>query len=1072
MSKLRDMKKRFLPLSMLLITIVLAQASIVANATEKQGQYVPRSNSKATISSFMKSIRANQETGLIDPALLIAGQKAAQTSSRDASLTWNYAGPDNFGGLTKAVIYNNDGTVLIGTMGGELYKTTNGGVTFQRITNLSLPISCMVKTSAGDIFIGTGDGRDAHLLNGLSDIGYETGFIGKGIYKMAAGSTTPELLVSTTPTATNGWGYVNELTITNNKIYAATAAGVMVSEDNGESWNNVQEGNFRSIRANNNGDILAADTANVFLSKAGGAFTMITGTAQLPSSDLPKVIAMSENNANFMYIAYYIYNASIKSYSIGNIYYTDNNAESWNIALAGSNLYQIFGTNEKPGDFNGYMIVYPDNPRRLLMGASDLWEVKDVTGQGVNSYRPVRVSENFASEYSSNYIHKGIHAVAFNPTNAGIFFVGTNGGIFKGVYSQSRYTFTGGNRYFITDDVHCSPARMMSVGVGGTTMTLGGCLDHGTLVMSGSENLNNVTTGETAFPHPTNNGYASSYFDVNFAGGPCAISTIDPSIYFVSATGGLSTPIYRTQTLGVDYDPNFEGNKGPVIRNKNAFKTPYAFWETYNDDHHSFDITKILDSYNYPLDTLAVIDTIFINDTVYVTGGAIYVVIDTLPTPQMHNPYTLNDTLYKVDGNELYIFNILHNYPITETINLDTLILPIRNAAKAGDEVVYYSKQGNYPIFYTLPEPPHDPAHVDTAGGYMWIVGDTITGLHDPLKTNYIVAVEDTIWMTRDALIFDKPTDWFPISKISGGIPTAVAISSDGTTAYVGTVEGKFYKITNINDAFSAEQADINDTVNICVAMTADETTFAGRAITSIYVNPSNNNEVLVTLGNYGNTDYVYVSQNAGTSFTALSGLPQVPVYSGLIEKATGLYIVGTEIGIYTSENGSTWTKSGDVSCPIMDLKQAYMDNHDDVVIVLFDEIGTPLDIVYPGISNEGMIYAASYGAGILSCGTYKEGGDLGVEENEMAVEDHVQLNVYPNPVMGNARMNITLNEGAAVSYQVFDMSGRMVVDNKLGYYPQGTHTVTFNAADLTSGSYIIRLQAGGNTKTGKFLVY
>ena len=105
MSKLRDMKKRFLPLSMLLITMVLAQASIVANAAGNQGKYTPRTGSKATISSFMKSIRANQETGLIDPALLIQGQKAAQTSSRDVDLTWKYAGPDNFGGLTRAIVY-------------------------------------------------------------------------------------------------------------------------------------------------------------------------------------------------------------------------------------------------------------------------------------------------------------------------------------------------------------------------------------------------------------------------------------------------------------------------------------------------------------------------------------------------------------------------------------------------------------------------------------------------------------------------------------------------------------------------------------------------------------------------------------------------------------------------------------------------------------------------------------------------------------------------------------------------------------------------------------------------------
>ena len=34
--------------------------------------------------------------------------------------------------------------LLIGTMGGDIFRTTNGGITFKRITNLNLPISSMV----------------------------------------------------------------------------------------------------------------------------------------------------------------------------------------------------------------------------------------------------------------------------------------------------------------------------------------------------------------------------------------------------------------------------------------------------------------------------------------------------------------------------------------------------------------------------------------------------------------------------------------------------------------------------------------------------------------------------------------------------------------------------------------------------------------------------------------------------------------------------------------------------------------------------------------------------------------
>ena len=977
------MKKRFLPLSMLLITIVLAQASIVANAAGIQGKYNPRTSSKATFSSFMKSIRANQETGLIDPADLIASQKAAQTTSRDANLTWNYAGPDNYGGLTRAIVYNNDGTVVIGTMGGDLFKTTNGGITFKKITNVGMMINCMAKDANGNIYIGTGDGREAQNLNGLSVMNYETSFIGKGIYKMAAGSTEPELLESTTPTATNGWGFVNEIAIANGKIYAATAGGIMKSSDNGASWTNVLSGNFRSVKVNNNGDVLAADEANVYLSKNGAAFDNVTSV--ITTNNNPKIIAMSPSDANYMYIAFM--EGSLGAYSTGNIYFTEDGGDTWDIAVAGTSLYPMLGAD---ANMDGFMIVYPNNPKKLLIGSDDLWVVEDALGLGVNSYRPEQISESFTDEYTAIawnrylYLHQGIQTIAFNPNDPNVFFVGTNGGVYKGEYYASIYSYKSSNRYFITEDEHTSVSRMMNVGIGGTNPILGGNLDHGTIAMTASENVNNVTTGQYIFPHVTNNGYASSYFSKEYAGGPCAISTINPYIFFVSGTGSLSTPIYRSETAGVDYDGNFEGGDSPVITNANAFRTPFAFYENYND---------------------------------------------------ANNP-------------------------------IDTIIAPVRTVKHVGDLVYAYSTQYGYPVDYYITEA--DATHVDAQGNHVCLPGDTIRDIHDPLSTLYVVGIEGKLYMTRDALIFNKATDWLLINTIEG-IPTAVAISGDGDMAMVGTAEGNLYKVTGLADAYTAAQASVDSAA--CVVTFTTLTPFAGQAVTGISIDPRNSNNVMVSLGNYGNNDYVYRSTNGGTSFTSIQGnLPNAPVYSCLIEKSEGLLMAGTEYGVYVSENGSSWTKSGNVSCPIMDLKQAVLPNHDTKVDTLYDEMGIPTYVIWPGIDNEGMIYAATYGAGIISSATYKEGSDYGVEENDMT--ENVQLNIYPNPVRNIAQMNITLTEGANVSYQIYDLSGRMVANSELGFYGQGEHTMTFKAENLASGTYIIRVMAGNKAETAKFLVY
>ena len=968
------MKKRFLPLSMLLITIVLAQASFVANATGIQGKYTPRTGSKATFSSFMKSIRANQETGLIDPALMMAGRKAAQATSKDDDLTWNYAGPDNYGGMTRAMLYDNDGTIYIGTMGGNIFKSTNGGITFGRVTNFNLPISCMVKTADGNIYVGTGDGREAQTLNGLSDMGYETSFVGNGVYKLEGNQL---VLVA----ASEGIEFVNEMAAVNNVIYAATSEGLM------KDWQVIIEGNFRSVKANNNGDILAADESNVFLVK-GNDITNVTD--EIAANSNPKIIAMSPSYKNYMYIAYI--SGSAGEYSAGNIYFTNNGGTTWEIAMAGTTLYPIMGAN---ANHNGFMIVYPDNPRKLLFGSDNLWVLSDATGLGVNSYRPKQVSYSTTLSYSSIYVHEGIQNIVFATSNTNVFFVGTNGGVFKGKYAQSNYTFTGSNRYYITDEQHTSVTRMMNVGIGGLNPVLGGCLDHGTIVIEGAENYNNVTTGVEVFPHVTNNGYASDVFSPDYAGGPCAISTINPSIMFVSGTGNLSTPIYRTETAGVDYDQNFEGGEeDPIITNANAFKTPYALFENYND---------------------------------------------------ANNPV-----------NDIYA--------------------PVRIVKHKGDTIFAYSHQGGYPVEYKLGEPPHDEEHMDDEGHYVWIPGDTIKGIHDPISTLYLLAIEDKVYMTRDALVFSKATEWCLISAIEG-IPTAVAVSGDGDMAMVGTVEGNLYKVTGLSNAYTAAQASVDSTE--CVVTFTALTPISTQAVTGISIDPNNSDHILVSLGNYGNSNYLYRSSNGGTSFTACTGLPQVPVYSCLIANTYDddnqmMLMAGTEIGLYASANGTTWTKTGEVSCPIMDLKQAVQVNHDAKIDVLYDEMGAATYVIYPGVENQGTIYAATYGAGIITCDDFRIAPVI-EEDNEeptVGVTEVEDLNIYPNPVRDFAQFDITVDNNASVSFVIYDLSGRTIANGNLGTYSKGTHTLNVDTKDLARGSYIIRVKAGDKTETGKFLVY
>lgn len=994
------MKKRFLPISLLLTIIILAQTSFVVSANGDSGKYDPRSTSQTTAQSFMKSIRANQETGLIDPAWMLEATKNSQ--SRDGELNWTSLGPDNYGSLTRGIVYDNQDatnkTIYIGTMGGGVFKTTNGGITWASVSK-NLMVSCMVQTEDGTIYIGTGDGRGAHNQNGLSELNYETSFVGTGIYKL--GSETPV-------ENTSSVAFVNDMAVYGNKVYAATNEGIMSIEGNTAS--NIKEGEAFGIEVCSDGKLIAVIGSDVYMQDDNDEFVAITTGEEnmLPAEDTYKIIAVSPSDHNYIYVAY-LKNSS----ETGNIYYTSNHGETWETAYTATAMYDIFGSR---GMLDNAMKVYPNDPRKVLIGGQNLWVMRDEFGEGIFRMECISSGAGFqiaqsggAFYYNYQYIHYGIQEIAFNPANVNEFFVGSEGGIFKGTCSAAAgYQFEGCNRYMINAENHTSVARMFSVGFAGdNNMTLGGSLDHGTINVFGDPTTNSITEGNAIYPNDiatTNAAETYGSFDYTKAGGPCAISTVNPKIMFVTTTGSnaVGTPLMRTQTAGYDYDKeNFAYSATeqsssttykPAIVNTNAFRTPIALFENYND-------TKAVEFAKY--------------------------------------------------------------------INRDTLAIP------AGDKIQLRSHNSEYPFEYILEAP--------------LAAGDSIE-VQDIISSTMVVAVEGKVFMTRDALVFNEVARWWQIGSITG-IPNALTISADGDIAYVGTIEGKLYKATGLTDAVTELAAigqaevpavpgvDGTDSIPAVPAIPSvitfeemDGTAFNGQAITSIAINPNDANEVIVTLGNYGNENYIFHATD-GATFSAVTSPTQAPVYSSLIESTTGKVFVGTENGVYTSDDMNTWKPTAITGVPVMEIKQQLQANHDNAYVYLVDEIGDITTITYPGINNEGMIYIATYGRGLYRCDNYLvSGSELGIEEPTMS--QSFEMNIFPNPIVSDATINFNVADKAQVTMQVYDLSGRMVMNQVLGTYGEGSHSANFNVNGLTSGTYIVRVQAGTVSNTTKILVY
>lgn len=98
--------------------------------------------------------------------------------------------------------------------------------------------------------------------------------------------------------------------------------------------------------------------------------------------------------------------------------------------------------------------------------------------------------------------------------------------------------------------------------------------------------------------------------------------------------------------------------------------------------------------------------------------------------------------------------------------------------------------------------------------------------------------------------------------------------------------------------------------------------------------------------------------------------------------------------------------------------------------------------------------------------------GDAVITSVEDQLEIPLSFNLeqnYPNPFNPTTAINFTLPQAAEVRLDVFNMLGQRVANLVTGQtMSAGNHTINFNAAQLSTGVYIYRLQAGGNTMTRK----
>ena len=130
-------------------------------------------------------------------------------------------------------------------------------------------------------------------------------------------------------------------------------------------------------------------------------------------------------------------------------------------------------------------------------------------------------------------------------------------------------------------------------------------------------------------------------------------------------------------------------------------------------------------------------------------------------------------------------------------------------------------------------------------------------------------------------------------------------------------------------------------------------------------------------------------------------------------------------------------------------------------------EPGTEAVVYHRALATDGSYFHIGSGASVTI-----ERGVLTSGEKETELADRFELRQnYPNPFNPATTIQFVLPERAQTTLRVYNAIGREVatlVDENLS---AGTHEVTFDAASLSSGIYLYRLEAGSFRQTQKMIL-
>ncbi len=421
--------------------------------------------------------------------------------SKTSAASWSELGPGNIGGRVRSILINptNSNIVLVGSVSGGIWKTTDAGATWKPRTDslgvLAINTMLIDPINTNVVYAGTGEG----WLN--LDAVY-----GGGIYKSTNFGDSWDLLPSTIGAFTANFRCVMKLAADPvGNIYAATkdirgsygpynytlAGGLFKSTNSGTSWTKISSTTFATNHFNPCDVIPVSSTILIYAvgsngTTLGGIYRTSDGgtnwnqiASNLPTANYGRVaLAPDPNNSNNLFAVFESTDMTpAGDAGLKGIYKSTDAGATWTqltspqkIASTKTSVGNMSYLKDQ-GGYDNVIAIDPNNSNNIYVGGVDMMK----STNGGTSWSQLTYWDPF---YGTPTVHADHHAIVFDKNNANTLLNGNDGGVYKSTNGGTSWTMLN-NGLGITQFYSGSVYKSGSTYYGGTQ-------DNGHLKYSGT----------------------------------------------------------------------------------------------------------------------------------------------------------------------------------------------------------------------------------------------------------------------------------------------------------------------------------------------------------------------------------------------------------------------------------------------------------------------------------------------------------------------------------------------------------------------------------------------------------